>query len=88
MEQSRIEIIGIVNKGIDKTRIAETHYEQCSFYLESGEDIRCIGFIPEIDDEWTVKIIGTWDEGHNYISAQSVTRILEHKQSQLQEFEK
>jgi len=88
MEQSRIEIIGIVNKGIDKTRIAETHYEQCSFYLESGEDIRCLGFIPEIDDEWKVKIIGTWSEGHNYISAKSVTRILEHKQSQLKEFEK
>jgi hypothetical protein len=86
MEQSRIEIIGIVNKGIDKTRIAETHYEQCSFYLESGEDIRCLGFIPEIDVGWKVKIIGTWSEDHNYISAQSVTKILEHEQLQLKDF--
>lgn len=86
MEQQKIEIIGIVKKGIDRTRIAETHYEQCSFYLKSGEEIKCLGFIPEIDDEWTVKIIGTWSEGHNYISVQSVTRILEHNQLQLKEF--
>ncbi|MEM0465127.1 MAG: hypothetical protein QXW97_00295 [Candidatus Pacearchaeota archaeon] len=91
MEKEQVEIIGIVDKGIWRKRNAESHYQECNFQLESGEDIWCIWFIPNIRRGWKVRVVGSWSEHKKYINATYVERIFEKqkdKQIQLKEFMK
>jgi len=88
MEQ--VEIVGIVKDGIYRKRSPYTsRYHECNFQLETGEDIWCQEFIPDIRKGWKVVVIGSWHESKKYINAVSVERFVEkltYKQLEIKEF--
>ena len=95
MELMPVEIIGIVEKDIYRKRSPYTSTRhECNFQLETGEDVWCQGFIPDIRKGWKVKVIGTKKEGGDYIYAESVEVIKDEppkqkgEQLKLGEFDK
>jgi ATP-dependent exoDNAse (exonuclease V) alpha subunit len=89
--ESKIELVGIVRKDIFRKRSAESGYQYCNFYLESGEEVSCSDFIPNIRKGWKVKIVGKLDKEKNKLWAESVERYVEKsngKQLNLVEFTK
>lgn len=88
MEQ--VEIVGIVKEGIYRKRSPYTsRYHECNFQLETGENVWCQGFIPDIRKGWKVVVVGNWHEGKKYIDAVSVERFVEkltYKQLEIKEF--
>ena len=94
MELSPVEIIGIVEKDIYRKRSPYTSTRhECNFQLESGEDVWCSGFIPDIRKGWKVVVIGNWHKNntYTYIEAISVERFVEklkYKQLEIKEFAK
>jgi len=92
MELIPVEIIGIVKEDIYRKRSPYTSTRhECNFQLESGEDIWCLGFIPDIRKGWKVMVIGNWHSSGEYIDAISVERFVEklkYKQLEIKEFAK
>ena len=90
MEQ--VEIVGIVKEDIWRKRSPYTSkYHECNFQLETGEDVWCQGFIPDIRKGWKVVVIGNWHKSntYTYIEAVSVARFVEklnYKQLEIKEF--
>jgi hypothetical protein len=85
-----VETVGIVKEGIYRKRSPYTsRYHECNFQLETGENVWCQGFIPDIRKGWKVVVVGNWHEGKKYIDAVSVERFVEklnYKQLEIMEF--
>ena len=86
--EKKIEIIGIVKPGIDRTT-KEWGAKECAFDLECSftEKVYCPSFIPNIRKGYKIKVIGTKRDDALFIYADSVELIkdepLEQKGTQL-----